>query len=356
MLVDVNYSPNMPVDEYREWLRAKILEVNGQLSVNDLLIAELGEPEKCGRWWCPLCQRGDNNRAPALTVNKNNNYWHCYGCGAGGGAVEWKVWSKNLSYWKAIKSLDGGMNNGKVKPQNLVSNAVSRLLPDELQDTWREVVVTCEKNLWADMGTRARVYLHKRGLKDETLQSPFWRVGYSPGMKIGDLRVERGIVLPCFTTTPELDIEYIQYIKIRRPDDRPKYKKLPGNGCDLAGLYGAECIEGADIIFMAEGEFDCLLLNQEACDLIGCATLGSASDKFNFGRFGKWVIGKKHIIAVYDTDNAGATGADYWCGLSKRVQSVKVPTGKDITEYYLSGGNLSDWVIEVVCRLELDRD
>src|SRR6266498_3009618 len=52
----------------------------------------------------------------------------------------------------------------------------------EPTDVWRArglgFVAECEAALWSPAGERARAYLHRRGLHDQTLRS--WRVGFHP--------------------------------------------------------------------------------------------------------------------------------------------------------------------------------
>ena len=172
-------------------------------------------------------------------------------------------------------------------------------------------------------------------------------------MKISGIPVERGIVLPCFTTTLDMDIEYVSYIKVRRPAGHPKYKKLSGNGAKLSGLYGAEWCAGSDVIFLTEGEFDCLLLCQEAGDLVGVGTLGGAGERFNFARFGKYILSAKRIFTVYDNDVAGQKGAQSWCEISQRVHVAQVPAGKDITDFWQIGGDLGAWVMKTILPHDL---
>ncbi|MBN1230482.1 MAG: hypothetical protein JXA19_01310 [Anaerolineales bacterium] len=297
-------------------------------------------------WHCPF-HSGDNS--PSLAVTENNGFWYCFGCGKRGDAIGWLMEYRRFSYPQAREYLSLGMNtwvNNSKRLEAPETLKTHKTLPDDLQAKWKEIIAVCERSLWQDQGKRAREYLHKRGLNDETLQNPFWKIGYSPGQKIAGIWVDRGIILPCFK--PEgLGVGYVDYIKIRRPTENPKYKKLPGHGCNLSGLYTADKL-GAEITFFTEGEFDALLLWQEAREFIGVATLGGAVEKLDFSRFGYWLSPIKQIFTVYDKDRAGEMGADYWRGISKRVINVSLSVGKDITEYWLAGGNLKKWVLDTL--------
>ena len=266
------------------------------VNIVDVIRADIGEPIKeSGRylfWHCPF-HTGDNS--PSLAATPDNGRWHCFGCGKSGDAIGWKKEYCQMSFREACEKLNnnGPSNPVNCKKLNSFQRQLEKPLPDELQQQWKSVIETCERSLWDNGGQSARDYLHNRGLKDETLQLPFFRVGYSPGMKIEGVWVERGIVLPCFTVKPNLDIDYVQYIKIRRPGQNPKYKKLSGQGSDLSGLFGAHWLPGSDIVFMVEGEFDVLLLLQEAGDLVGAATLGKRWRPLQFWKIWKIPFGSR---------------------------------------------------------------
>ena len=319
-----------------------------------LVEATLHQPGKgSGRWifWhCPF-HMGDTT--PSLGVCRDEGRWFCYSCRKGGDAISWLRNLQGLSFKDACEYLGASTFQNSSHTFQPAKTENPRHQPDDLQDAWTEIISKCEEILWQPVGQKALEYLNNRGLRDSTLKSPFFRIGYSPGIRVAGIWVDRGIVIPCFTTTDELAIEYISYLKIRRPDGKPKYKKLPGNGANLSGWFGAEWGLGADILFLTEGEFDAMLLHQEAGDLVGVCTLGGASERLNFARFGKYLLAAKHIIAAYDSDDAGKNGAGAWRTLSARVNCTQVPVGKDITEFWQAGGNLADWVMEVLKNLHL---
>lgn len=333
-------------------------------SVNlvDLIASDLGQPMKSsGKYTffkCPF--HDDSNPSFAVTADR----YYCFGCNASGDGIKWLTEYRKLSFWDACKVLspDGLKDYGKNRKQNLTEVNTARQIrrPDELQASWREIVDVCQKQLWTDKAKDARAYLHNRGLTDKTLQSPFYRVGYSEGQKIGDIWVDRGVVLPCFTVDNQSQIDYIDYIKIRRgkswvyrPEDTAKYRKLFGNSADLSGLFGCVTVKGASNIFITEGEFDCMLLYQEAGDMAGVCTLGSASDSFDWARYGKHVGYARWFLIAYDNDEAGDRGFEAWQSITGRARRAIVPIGKDITEAWQAGVDLSQWVLDVLTENNL---
>jgi len=316
----------------------------------DLITSDLGQPVKVSGKYvfyrCPF--HDDNNPSFAVTPDR----YYCFGCGASGDAINWLMDYRKLTFRDACEVLSpsGVKHVGQSRPVNLTERLTARQdrRSDDYQGSWKAIIDECQELLWSDHGKRALEYLHGRGLKDDTLRSPFFRVGYSDGRKINDIWVDRGIVLPCFSVGQDSQVDYVDYIKIRHSaKELPKYRKLKGG---QKGLFGAEMVRGSDIVIVTEGEFDCMLLNQEAGDLVGVCTLGSATDRFDWGRHGRYIGFAKWFLIAYDIDDAGEKGAEAWQAVSGRVKRIKIPDGKgkDITDAWKSGVNLSDWIMDVL--------
>jgi DNA primase len=318
----------------------------------DLVASDLGQPvRKSGKYAffrCPF----HADKTPSFAVTKDRYY--CFGCHASGDGIKWIMERQGLSFLDACTALstDSSISYRPIK-KITEQEHIAQKRPDAYQPAWREIIDVCQKQLWTGQGARALEYLHKRGLTDQILKSPFFRVGFSTGQTIAGVWVDHGIVIPCFRVDQNCDIEYIDYIKIRHNSHTmPKYRKLTGGG---KGLYGASSLLGADIIFVVEGEFDCLLLTQEAGDLVGVCTLGGATDRFDWGRFGKYISYAKWLFIAYDGDIAGEKGVEVWQALSGRVKRACLPehAGKDITDAWKSGVNLSDWVMDILTQNKL---
>jgi hypothetical protein len=154
----------------------------------------------------------------------------------------------------------------------------------------------------------------------------------------------RGIVLPW-----RVDGNVWQ-LKIRRADGRhPKYTAIKG-GHPL--IFGAHTLAGHPVAVLTEGEFDAMLVHQEAGDLVGVATLGSASKSLST-RAVDYLLPITTLLAAYDMDAEGERGAARLSGLSARVRRVRLPSGKDITELWTRGGSVRAWVEYEIERLRV---
>jgi DNA primase len=155
------------------------------------------------------------------------------------------------------------------------------------------------------------------------------------------VRIPRGIVLPWL-----LDDQLWQ-LKVRTNRDQPKYLAIAGgHPC----LFGAETLVPGQPALLAEGEFDALLLWQEAGDLVGVATLGGCGKRVSV-RALRYLLGCPRLLVAYDTDAEGEKGAERLRQLSSRLRRVRLPVGKDVTAFWQAGGRVRDWVHFELARL-----
>jgi hypothetical protein len=88
-----------------------------------------------------------------------------------------------------------------------------------------------------------------------------------------------------------------------------------------------------------------MLLHQEGGELVGIVTLGSASNPLRT-RALQHLLPVSRFLLCYDVDanGAGDKGARKLMALSSRMKRVKVPAGKDVTDFLKAGGNLLEWI------------
>lgn len=308
-----------------------------------LVERDLGAPvRREGRWlkWC--CPFHADGKTPSLGVA--NNRWKCFGCGRSGDAIDWLREREGLTFQEACERL-GSVSFLSSAPTALHRQASASSAPTERwQNRALEVVSQCEVALWSDAGARARSWLNRRGLTDETVRR--WHLGLNGhSQKIAGLWVPRGIVIPCLVGGQ------VWYLKVRRAAGQPKYVQVKGS--QLA-LYGADTLAGREVAAVTEGEFDAILLHQEAGDLVGVVTLGSASARLP-DAWVPYLLGVKRLLIAYDTDSAGSEGASAWQALSVRAQRLLPLAGKDITDFSQAGGDLRAWIRFALAGAEMFR-
>lgn len=225
---------------------------------------------------------------------------------------------------------------------------------------WRaraEAFVTwAETQLWSPAGEWARRYLVEwRGLSEATIRR--WRLGCCPQVvrdrpgRWGLPRGARVVLLDVGVVIPWYVAGELWQVKIRRLNPAapsftdsedvpaPKYRSVSGGH---AVLYGAETFAGQSVAFLTEGEFDALLLHQEAGDLAGVATLGGCSAQPGVVALGLLLPVSRFLVA-YDRDGPGELGAARLLAGSRRMRQVRVPEGTDISDFWRRGGDLRAW-------------
>jgi DNA primase len=297
-----------------------------------LIERDLGHPARReGRWLKWICPFHDDRKTPSLGVVGNR--WKCFGCGRSGDAIDWLRKRERLSFREAcgrLGSIDLVPSSEKAAPHHLPSSSVPATA---WQDQALDVVGNCQAYLWSDAGTKARGWLNRRGLAKDTVRK--WRLGFnSRDQRLFGLWVPRGIVIPCLAASR------VWYLKVRRATGQAKYSQVSGG---QVALFGADTIATQDTVVVTEGEFDAMLLHQEAGDLVGVVTMGSAAARLPDA----WVphlLGVQRLLVAYDADVAGARGAARWESVSPRAERIVPLEGKDVTDFHLAGGDLRTWV------------
>ena len=80
------------------------------------------------------------------------------------------------------------------------------------------------------------------------------------------------------------------------------------------------------------------------------ATLGSCNRGVS-ARALRYLLGCPRLLVAYDVDAEGEKGAERLEQLSPRVQRIRPPVGKDVTDFWRAGGRVRDWVRFELARL-----
>lgn len=298
---------------------------------------------------CPFCQGVDRFRVQPNHPG-GKGLWYCRGCGEERwhDAIDYVRRRDGLSFREACDRLGVIVQQARATTRRNPPKAKPTVKQEATLPTWDTaaalaVVEECEAALWADAGAKARKWLTARGLADDTLRH--WRLGYSAGQEAHGLFVPRGIVIPCFVG------KSLWYIKVRRPvPPLPgrKYKHVKGG---RPALYGLDFLSGKDAVVICEGEFDAMLLWQEAGDLVDTVAVGSATNRPALPFLAHLAGATRWLVSL---DNDADKAAAWWGRLSGRVRRVKPLQGNDLTDFHLAGGNLRRWVSYSLERLAME--
>jgi DNA primase len=297
---------------------------------------------------CPFC--GGTDR---LRVQPQRGRWFCRQCTGSPEQAGWHdvidyiIRRDNLSFTEACERLGGGGRGAppqRATPSPPLQPELSLKEPppaDWQVQAWR-IVEECEAALWADGCEAVRRWLNdERGLTDETIRR--WRLGFNAvDQELHGIWMSRGV------TIPRWHGETLWTVNVRRGQgQRPKYKQIKGG---RTGLFGLDTLDGHDMAVITEGEFDAMLLHQEAGDLVGVITLGSASPR-HFETWLPWLLRVERLLVAYDNDAEGREGLEFWLETTKRAREMRVPEGKDVTDFHQAGGDLRAWVTYHLDRL-----
>lgn len=158
-------------DDFQKFLD----ELNSRVSIAEI-IGEKVKLTKRGREYLGLCPF-HNEKTPSFTINESKGFYHCFGCGAHGNAVNFLMEAEGLPFIEAVKKLAArvGMELPAISPENQEASLRRKSLY-EIMDMAAEYF---EKNLRMPIGAAGLNYFqNKRGLSDEIIQK--FRLGYAP--------------------------------------------------------------------------------------------------------------------------------------------------------------------------------
>jgi DNA primase len=292
----------------------------------------------------PLKRAGSNYKAccpfhhektPSFVVSPEKQIFHCFGCGESGNTFNFIMKMENLGFMEVLKRLSERTGiKLDLKDEKKFRNA--RKMKDEIIELNNRSSVFYNKILKSSQGSKAREYLKKRGLTDDTIEE--FRLGYAPAghvlhknalkkegvseyilLKSGlcgkdnsgrlfDMFRDR-IIFPIFD-----ERGHIMGFggRVMASSQQPKYlntaqtevfekKKL------LYGFYqGKDNIKSAAKILLLEGYMDVITAHQNGFKN-AVATLGTALSEEHIYKIKHWV---DEIIFTFDGDEAGSKATE----------------------------------------------
>ncbi|MBV9828234.1 MAG: DNA primase [Alphaproteobacteria bacterium] len=121
---------------------------------------------------CPF----HNEKTPSFYVVEDKGFFHCFGCGAHGDAIGYLMRADNLDFVEAVERLAG--EAGIPVPQQTPQEREKAQRQKTLLEGLAAAADFFEGQLWSPAGARARDYLTRRGLDEETIRR--FRLGWAP--------------------------------------------------------------------------------------------------------------------------------------------------------------------------------
>jgi DNA primase len=162
--------------------KSTIQEVNDRLDAIAVVEDYVRLEKRGGRYWglCPF----HNEKTPSFTVDPDRKMYHCFGCGQGGGIINFVMEMDKLSFPEAVETLARRMGVEIVYEQTGAGDYTPRdpeenRRKDELAELYRRVAGSFHHLLTETAeGAAALAYILNRGISRELIDR--FRLGYAP--------------------------------------------------------------------------------------------------------------------------------------------------------------------------------
>lgn len=279
---------------------------------------------------CPY-HAGDGG-SDSFSWHKEGDIWKgkCFSCGTGGDIIDIYAQSKGLDvkdpgdFKQALNELadvlniiednkDNKDNRTPIKKEKVSNKKTEKILTDQ------DIEILTGK---AHKNVEKTNYFKNRGFTDETIET--YNLGYTPSYKV------KG-----FDNGPAAIVPYPNesYFFTRIINPRGKLEKIFMTGKALP-LFNKDAINDNDIIFVTEGQFDCLSILQIGFPCVGTNSVAGNGKLIKYLKDNK--ITDKVFIVAYDADEAGDKGAEQLISLleGEGFEAIRYrpSMGKDINE------------------------
>ncbi|MFN7043159.1 MAG: CHC2 zinc finger domain-containing protein [Acidovorax temperans] len=366
---------------------ARIPEADIQRLKEEVAVVRLAEAsglalKKSGKDFVARCPFHADDTA-SLVITPGKNLWHCFGCGAAGGPIDWVIKTQGVSFRHAVEllrsdpslaagSLDsaGGTAGSATGAGQVVKRSTVRRLSAPValeaseQELLNQVVEYYHQTLLAS--PEALAYLDKRGLGGLAGQADGehahglvarFRLGFANrtlGLRLPQARVKAGgelrarlqglgvlresghehfngcLVVPVFDDAGNVTEIYGR--KIGDKVEGPAHLYLPG---PHAGVWNAQGLQGQEEVILTEALIDAMTF--------WCAGYAHVTAAYGVEGFTEDHIatfqrcGVRRVLIAFDRDEAGERGT------AKVVQRltaagleslrIQFPKGMDANEY-----------------------
>ena len=322
------------------------------------LVSEHVQLVKKGRNFSGLCPFHDE-KTPSFSVNPDRQFYHCFGCGAGGDVFKFVQEIDRVTFVEALKFL--AERAGIALPERSGPSREEVAAEDELyrandlaQKYFHHLLLNDE------VGASARTYLQTRGLTGETITR--FGLGYAPPgwdalLKVAGRRglspqsLERaGLAVPRSNGSGHYDRfrDRVTFpianlsnrtvafgARALQPDQEPKYLNssetpIYHKGRVLYGLSIArDAIRRQDAVLVVEGYTDLISLAQAGIQHV-VATAGTALTEDHCRLLARFA---RQLVLLFDGDAAGSTAAmralEVLLGTSLDIRVVSLPSEHD---------------------------
>ena len=266
---------------------------------------------------CPY-HSGDGG-SDSFSWHKDGDVWKgkCFSCGIGGDIIDIYKEAKGLDFKQALNELADLLNindnRTPVKKEKVSNKKTEKILTDQ------EIEILTGK---AHEKVGKTDYFKNRGFTDETIET--YNLGYTPSYKIKGFDNGPAAIVP-------YPNENYYFARIIKP--RGKMEKIFMTGKTIP-LFNKDAINDNDIIFVTEGQFDCLSVLQIGFPCVGTNSVAGNGNLMKYLKDNE--ITDKVFIVAYDADEPGDKSAKKLISLleGEGFEAIRYrpSQGKDINE------------------------
>ncbi|MDT9587380.1 MAG: DNA primase [Candidatus Arsenophonus melophagi] len=157
-------------------LRTFINELLARTDIIDLIDTKvpLKKQGKNYHTYCPF----HNEKTPSFTVNRDKQFYYCFGCGAHGNVIDFLMNYEKLNFVETIEEL-ASMHGLEIPYETSnISNKVEKYQRQSLYQLMTNINQFYQKSLNQKEGYNAKKYLIQRGLTHEIIN--YFSIGFSP--------------------------------------------------------------------------------------------------------------------------------------------------------------------------------
>ena len=327
------------------------------------LVSQYVQLKKSGANYFGLCPF-HNEKTASFSVAPERQIFHCFGCGAGGGAIRFIMQIEGLDFVDAVKFLADRV--GMTVPEDGSVSEDGRRARARLLELNRDAARFFHAQLMSDAGREGLNYFRGRQLSQKTVNNfglgfapPGWdnlindmtRRGYSKQELIDAglvVKNERGGIYDKFRNRvmfPIIDVRgnVIAFGGRVLDDSKPKYLNSPetqifSKSRNLFALNLARKSKEKRFI-LAEGYMDVISLHQAGFDT-AIASLGTSLTEEQARLISRYT---DQVVISYDGDAAGRAATERAIEIFKRTGGMKIKVlsfsgAKDPDEYIKKNG------------------
>ena len=309
---------------------------------------------------CPFHEDGE----PSLVVTPAKNLFHCFGCGAAGGPIDWVMKIQGISFRHAVERLKADMGLAIEPAPSLVKRSLVRALPPpvafDAEDAalLKQVVAFYHETLKASPEAldylKARGIAHPEAIERFKLGFANRTLGYSLPIKqvkagaeirgrlekvglyreSGHEHFTGSLVIPVMDEAGNVQEVYGRKLLDNLRKGTPKHLYLPG---PHRGVWNIEALRESKEIILCEALIDALTFWCAGYRNVTAAYGVEGFTADHLAVFERW--GTERVLIAFDRDEAGDRAAEK---LAQKLMErgiacyrIQFPKGMDANAYAL---------------------